>query len=68
MHNTDSTAETLKHIKSVSDKLIDASQELLRRAKVHDARKLLPPEKELFDIYTPLLSKLKFGSDEYRVN
>jgi hypothetical protein len=36
------------------------------RASVHDASKLLPPEKEVFDEYTPKLKELEFGSDEYK--
>lgn len=61
----DSTAETLKHIKKVNNYLIDASTEILRRAKVHDNSKLEDPEKMTFDEMTPLLSSLKFGSPEY---
>ena len=45
----DSTAETLKHIKSVSDKLSIMAASLLHRAQVHDQSKLESPEKELFD-------------------
>lgn len=61
----DSTAETLKHIKKVNNYLIDASTEILKRAKVHDNSKLEDPEKMTFDEMTPLLSSLKFGSPEY---
>ncbi len=61
----DSTAETLKHIKKVNNYLIDASTEILRRAKIHDDSKLVDPEKMYFDEATPLLAKLRFGSPEY---
>lgn len=61
----DSTAETLKHIKKVNNYLIDASTEILKRAKVHDNSKLEDPEKMTFDEMTPLLASLKFGSPEY---
>lgn len=61
----DSTAETLKHIQKVNAYLIDASTELLKRAKEHDASKLKEPEKSVFDEVTPLLASLKFGSPEY---
>lgn len=40
---------------------------LKTRAKVHDASKLLPPEKEIFDEYTPKLKEFNFGSEEYKV-
>lgn len=61
----DSSAETLKHIRRVNELLIDASVELLRRAKVHDQSKLEEPEKSTFDEVTPLLSDLEFGTEEY---
>lgn len=61
----DSSAETLKHIRRVNDLLIDASCELLRRAKVHDQSKLEEPEKTTFDEVTPLLKNLVFGTEEY---
>jgi len=66
MHKYDSTAETLKHIRRVNDYLIDASCEILKRAKKHDQSKLEEPEKASFDEATPLLNNLKFGSEEYR--
>ena len=62
----DSKADTLQHIKRVNELLIDASTELLSRAKTHDQSKLEEPEKELFDIYTPKLNGLTYGSDEYK--
>lgn len=62
----DSTADTLKHIKRVNELLIDASMELLNRAKVHDDSKLKSPEKELFDEFTPKLRNLTYGSKEYK--
>ena len=61
-----SEAETLQHIKKVNSYLIDASIELLKRAKNHDTSKLFPPEKELFDEMTQKLKNLKFGSQEYQ--
>lgn len=64
--NYDSTAETLKHIKTVNQFLIDFSVELLNRAKVHDDSKLVSPEKELFDEMTPILEKVEYGSPEYK--
>ena len=61
----DSTEDTLKHIKRVSELLTNASIELINRANVHDDSKLQSPEKELFDEYTPKLTGCTYGSDEY---
>lgn len=61
----DSTAETLAHIKRVSDLMSMAASELLERARLHDQSKLHSPEKELFDEMTPKLANMKYGSDEY---
>lgn len=62
----DSTAETMKHMKKVSDYLMDASIELLNRAKRHDTTKLGAHEKPEFDRETPILSGLTYGSPEYK--
>lgn len=62
----DSTKDTLKHIKRVNQLLTEAAAELIRRANVHDNSKLVSPEKELFDEYTPKLAGCTYGSDEYR--
>lgn len=64
-NNYDSSAETLKHIRRVNELLIDASCEILTRAKNHDQSKLEEPEKSTFDEVTPLLKDLTFGSEEY---
>lgn len=63
--NTDSTSDTLKHIKRVNELLINAAVELLERAKVHDNSKLEPFEKEGFDAATDRLKGMTYGSDEY---
>jgi hypothetical protein len=62
----DSKADTLEHIKKVNNYLIDASIKLLQRAKIHDDSKLESPEKELFDIMTPKLAGMTYGSQEYK--
>lgn len=62
----DSTADTLKHIKRVNDLLLQFCREMTWRATLHDQSKLQTPEKEAFDQYTPMLSSLTYGSDEYR--
>jgi hypothetical protein len=62
----DSTKDTLLHIKRVSELLTKAAQELINRAHVHDASKLVSPEKEMFDEFTPKLAACTYGSDEYK--
>lgn len=62
----DSTVDTLKHIKRVSQLMTEAASELIRRANVHDNSKLESPEKELFDEFTPKLKDSTYGSDEYK--
>lgn len=65
MEQYDSKAETLLHIKRVSQLLTEAAMELLRRANVHDESKLNSPEKEFFDEFTPKLKGTTYGSPEY---
>lgn len=62
----DSTADTLKHIKRVSELLMGVIIELLQRARYHDASKLAEPEKSIFDKMTPKLAGSTYGSDEYK--
>lgn len=62
----DSQADTLKHIKRVSELLTEASIELIRRANRHDDSKLQEPEKSLFDEMTPKLAGSTYGSDDYK--
>ncbi len=64
--NYDSKADTLLHIKRVSELMTNASIELIRRANIHDNSKLESPEKELFDEFTPKLKGCTYGSDEYK--
>jgi len=61
----DSEADTLNHIRRVSELLMSAAQELLERAKRHDQSKLSGSEKAYFDIYTPRLAASTYGSSEY---
>lgn len=62
----DSTADTLLHIKRVNELLLMLSKDLLQRAAVHDASKLVDPEKAGFDEVTERLKGLEFGSDAYK--
>lgn len=69
MENTyDSTSDTLLHIKRLNELLGNAAIDLIKRGQIHDNSKLLEPEKALFDEMTPLLSKLTYGSDEYKAS
>ncbi len=63
----DSTSDTLVHIKRVNELLLQVCANLQARASVHDASKLLEPEKSAFDRLKALsLSGMAYGSDEYR--
>lgn len=64
--NYDSTDDTIKHIQNVREKLLLVIQELSDRAINHDKSKLIPPEKEVYDQYTPILGKLEYGSQAYK--
>jgi hypothetical protein len=66
MKKYDSIQDTLKHIRRVQELLMLACGELQKRAINHDTSKLLTPEKELFDEYTPKLKDCTYGSDEYK--
>lgn len=66
MSDYDSTPDTLKHIKRVNELLTEACMVLLDRAIIHDASKLVSPEKEVFDKYTPKLKDSTYGSNEYK--
>jgi len=62
----DSRADTLKHIGRVGYYMQKLIHELLKREGLHDKTKLESPEKELFDLFTPKLKKLTYGSEEYK--
>ncbi len=62
----DSAKDTKEHIKKVSDYLHGVSGILETRGLNHDASKLQSPEKEIFDVVTPLLKDMTYGSDEYK--
>lgn len=66
MTDYDSTKDTLEHIKRVQEHLETFTNELTRRAAHHDESKLEEPEKSFFDKYSPLLSSLEYGGDEYK--
>lgn len=61
----DSTADTLEHIRQVQRLLGGVIDELSWRAARHDQSKLHPPEKAIFDEFTPKLRDSTYGSEEY---
>jgi hypothetical protein len=66
MSGYDSTLDTLKHSRRVDELLLQAVEDLLGRVGKHDASKCEPPEKAIFDEYTPKLRDSTYGSDEYK--
>ena len=61
----DSSKDTLLHISRVAILIQKVCSGLIIRAGNHDASKLLHPEKEMFDEYTPKLKDTTYGSEEY---
>jgi len=62
----DSANDTLDHIKRVADLIHRLCTSLVIRGSQHDISKLHPPEKDVFDRYTPLLKDTTYGSKEYK--
>ena len=62
----DSRPDTYKHIQTVQGLLLKAITELQKRSQEHDQSKLVSPEVEVFDEYTPKLAGSTYGSDEYK--
>jgi hypothetical protein len=66
MAEYDSRPDTYEHISRVRLLMFKAVFELLERAHVHDASKLVEPELGMFDRYTPKLKETEYGSAEYQ--
>jgi len=64
--STDSTQETLEHIRKVNKYLSNVAVCLIVRAVDHDNSKLHSPEKEGFDKFNYRLKNVTYGSDEYK--
>lgn len=64
----DSEAETREHIRQVAERLKVVCTELRDRGYWHDASKLGAEEKSVFDVVTPKLKGLVYGTDEYRAS
>jgi hypothetical protein len=62
----DSKQDTKDHIKRVKDLLGKCQIEIYERGMRHDKSKLEQPEKAGFDVATPKLKTLTYGSDEYK--
>jgi hypothetical protein len=62
----DSRPDTYAHIQLVQRFMGRAIADLLRRQQEHDQSKLISPEKEAYDVITPRLRGLTYGSEEYR--
>jgi hypothetical protein len=62
----DSRPETQEHINRVRDFLHRVIANISQRARVHDQSKLYEPELSAFDIATPKLAQLEYGSEEYK--
>ena len=65
MPEYDSRADTLAHIHRVRDHLDAFVAALLERGRVHDASKLSPEEKPVFDRIFPRLAGVPYGSKEF---
>jgi len=63
----DSEQETRAHIAQVRKYIFNVIQRLEDKANQHDASKLYPPEKEIFDKTTQRLKTSTYGSDEYKI-
>ena len=64
----DSGPETRAHISRVRVLLRDFAEELDARGISHDSSKLEEPEKSAFDLLTPRLRLLEYGSPEYKAS
>lgn len=62
----DSRPDTRAHIETVRSLVALAVHDLQCRAIVHDDSKLNTPEVEVFNVVTPKLAELTYGSDEYK--
>jgi Family of unknown function (DUF5662) len=62
----DSRPETQAHIDRVRFFIGEAIKNLEYRLFVHDKSKLIEPELSAFDIATPKLARIEYGSEEYK--
>ena len=62
----DSRMDTVEHINTVRRFMARVQDKLVHRMIAHDYSKLVTPEKEIFDEFTPKLKSSTYGSDEYK--
>jgi len=65
MNKEECKKETQEHIDKVNSFMLTISDDIIERAKVHDASKLESPELETFTEFTPKLKQSTYGSKEY---
>lgn len=61
----DSRHDTLPHIARVQELMAELCERLALRAELHDASKLVEPEKSAFDAHAPERSRCVYGSEKY---
>lgn len=61
-----SAPETQKHINRVIDLSNEFIYKIIEQVDNHDNSKLCSPEKETFDVVTPKLKGVTYGSDQYK--
>lgn len=66
MGKYNSTVDTIEHIAVFRTMIDNIIQELAFRHRYHDVSKLIEPEKDIFDEFTPKLANTTYGSDEYK--
>jgi len=62
----DSRPDTYEHIQKAQEYLDDAITDLLGRRARHDQSKLVPPELDMFNEFTPRLADAEYGTEEYK--
>lgn len=62
----DSRIDTYHHIQTVQRFIGKMIRNLMDRAERHDQSKLVSPEVDIFDEFTPKLAGSTYGSDEYK--
>jgi hypothetical protein len=66
VNNFDSRPDTYQHIQQVQRLLGKVVRDFMQRAAAHDQSKLVSPEVEAFDEFTPKLAGSTYGSEEYK--
>lgn len=66
LEEIETNKETFRHILTIRSLLMQAIQELIKRANNHDNSKLEPPEVNTFTKYTSKLKEMEYGSEEYK--